>query len=359
LADLGGWYQRILDGTDTPPEIERAYVFLDPPNLWEQGPEVVNAAIAKRLKEIAEREEGIETAIRDAFDKHSILTSDLPEALPDVRSPIDFGWSGDRITVTAGAFNTPLLQAITSKRDHANRLQACRISASDLWADLTSQTYQVRREYGVFLKRYTERLSDDPETANILLADAEARKLRNMFGVEAHELPVGFASALKTILENHIGLRAFYPELSAFFEDVRTGALSAQAPQEAFDQFIRAVAANDPVFDASVGKQMSAVAEPVAATASLPEPPLTASQAVILPPVDPIGQVDEAKTRNKGIAAAANRLWDVFKKGKDVKENSEAWWKAANDLRPWIEKIIEWLSGPGGGPPSLPPTISI
>jgi hypothetical protein len=103
---------------------------------------------------------------------------------------------------------TDLDNAVGAK-DHTNRMEVCRALCGDLISELRAGRYQAREEYVAALERYLTRLPDRPGDGNILLADAEARTLRNLFGAESNILSVAFSSKLKTYLEQHIGLRVF------------------------------------------------------------------------------------------------------------------------------------------------------
>jgi Xaa-Pro aminopeptidase len=48
------WYERIVAGKSASLDVEKAYVFLDDPTLWEKGHTAVNAAIKKKLEEVEE-----------------------------------------------------------------------------------------------------------------------------------------------------------------------------------------------------------------------------------------------------------------------------------------------------------------
>src|SRR4030095_7556071 len=110
---------------------------------------------------------------------------------------------------------------------HANRLDACRTLSGDLAHALSAKKYNARSDYAETLGKYAQRLPQQPGDGNILLADAAARTLRDMFAAEVDILPIGLAAGLKTLLEQHIGLRVYYPEIEQFYRDVQTGHIEA------------------------------------------------------------------------------------------------------------------------------------
>ncbi len=284
----------------------------------------------------------------------------IPEPLPNIRSILSFGWNKKgKIAVIAGSFNFPDALSKRSKADHKNRLATCRSLVSDLIVDLKAQKFNVSVDYLSCLERYAERLPKSRVKGNIGQADAQARILRSMFAAEFNSLTRGFPAQLRGLLEEHAGLRVYYQELTQLYVDIQTGVQNEQAPTEAFDKFIGVIHSNRKVFDVSVGVEINATAEtlPAIVPATPDSKPIEPDQ--ILPPPDPLGQIDETKARNYTVAGVMNALWKTFKSGKKISENTGAWQKVANDGSPYMRKIIEWLSSEGGGPPSLPPTISI
>jgi hypothetical protein len=156
---------------------------------------------------------------------------------------------------------TDLDNAVGAK-DHTNRMEVCRALCGDLISELRAGRYQAREEYVAGLERYLTRLPDRPGDGNILLADAEARTLRNLFGAESNILSVAFSSKLKTYLEQHIGLRVFYPEIAKFYRDVQTGKLEQPLPLDAVEGFVRGVQESTPdVFDPSVAETIEGSAD--------------------------------------------------------------------------------------------------
>lgn len=190
------------------------------------------------------------------------------EALSGVPSAFGFQISDGTIEIASSSVNRAVFPFSTSEQDHRARLEVSSTLAKDLIAELQRGRFNARPDYLESLGKYVERLPQLPNEGNILLADAEARNIRNMFAADADILPVGFASKLKTLLEQHIGLRAYYPEIEHFYRDVKSGRLQTPLPLDALEGVVRTVEQHTPtVFDQSVTTAISASSEPAAETA--------------------------------------------------------------------------------------------
>jgi hypothetical protein len=236
--------------------------------------------------------------------------------------------------------------------------------ADDLISDLKDQNFQVRSEYASGLQKYATRLPSQIGDGNILLADAEARTLRTLFAAEADFLPVAFTSKLKTFLEHHIGLRVFYTEIASFYHDVQTGRIEAPLPLDAIEGVVHGVRDFTPdVFESSVGEALGTSVENLPALEPMPETELPSHDPnQPMPPKDPLGEIDPQKSRDFTIAGAVNNLWKAFRAGEKVYKALDGWTKAGEALRPHVKVILEWLYSsfpPGGGGPTLPPTIGV
>ena len=217
------------------------------------------------------------------------------EPIENVPAPLDFKLSHDgRIALSISPATAPTFPKRGSKRDHAQRLEACRTLAGDLISDLSGNRYQVRSDYVQTLSKYASRLPKTTTRGNILLTDAEARTLRNMFAAEADILAAGFASKLKTLLEQHIGLRVYYPILAEFYRDVQAGRIDEALPLDAVEGFVETVKENTPeVFEPSVAVALEGTAEaPKSPPRIISEGTPTGQVEQPLPPRDPLGELD-------------------------------------------------------------------
>ncbi len=297
---------------------------------------------------------------RDLFSENI----DNPQPVKNVTSPYAFELSAaGTIVLTSSAVNWPVFPLRTSEKDHANRLDVCRKLSEDLVGDLRQGKFQVREQYRNGLEQYGSRLPVGPGDGNVLLADAEARTLRNLFAAEADILPVAFSSKLKTFLEQHIGLRVFYPEIANFYRDVQRGRIEDPLPLDAVAGVVQGVRDNTPtVFAPSVQEAIEGSAEPASTS-----PPneggrgLASEGDLPLPPRDPLGEVDSQKAGDFTFAGTANGLWKAFIEGNKIHKAAEAWQKTGDALRPHINEILIWLQrflNTTGGPPP-PPTIGV
>ena len=268
-----------------------------------------------------------------------------PKPVANVPSSFSYEWtSAGRLAVAAGPQNVPVFPYSTSEMDHARGLETSRNLAARLFDDLHTRRVNVRREYGNALARYRDDLPPRPGEGNFMLADAQARILRGMFAADADTLSAPMASQLKVLLEHHIGLRNFYPEVEEFYGAVRNGRLEQPLPQDAVDGFERTVRKHTPdVFERDVSLSLQEVERQQPAI-ELPAKDVRAREpGTILPPPDPLGELEPRKSRSFGIASSINSLYGAFLKGKDSPRAVEGWSELAHSLGEYAGPIMEWL----------------
>jgi hypothetical protein len=266
-----------------------------------------------------------------------------PTAVEDVPSAIDYVWSNDKITVGPNQASLPVFPFPGSEHDHVGRLEACAVLSNDLIRDLQALRWQVREDYVVELKHYLDRLPKKVGTGNILLADASARVLRDMFASEASILPSPFAAKLKALLQQHISIRPFYPEVDGFYHAVKTGRLDRPLPLDAVNDVKEVVRGQTPtIFDRSVSE---AIGE-----ASAPEPEIDtvagaapAEGEPITPPPDPVAELDTKSAHAFQVAGVLNRLWKVFTSAEKVHTSTTAWMETFQSLNDPMKSILDWL----------------
>jgi hypothetical protein len=285
--------------------------------------------------------------------------------LENIPSPFAFSVSEKgTIALVPSHGNWPSFPHRTSKQDHADRLDVCRQLARDLTSDLRAKKFQARDEYPEGLEKYVSRLPRRPGEGNILLADAEMRTLRNLFAAEADILSVAFAAKLKTFLEQHMGLRVFYPDITNFYRDVQNGRIEEPLPLDAIEGIVKGVRENTPmVFERSVEQ---AIEGSVAVGPSIPLPTISDSlqteASQLVPPRDPLGELDPKKAGDFTFAGATNGLWRAFLEGEKIHRAMEGWRKTGDALRPHVQEILDWLNrfmGSGDGGPPLPPIVGV
>jgi hypothetical protein len=163
---------------------------------------------------------------------------------------------------------------------------------------------------------------------------------------------------LKTFLEQHMGLRVFYPEISTFYRDVQSGQIEEPLPLDAIEAIVKGVKDHTPsVFETSVQAAIEGSAE---TGEPVPHPTgsgyLPADTGQPIPPRDPLGEVDQHKASDFTFAGAVNGLWKAFLQGERIHKAVEGWKSAGKTLKPHVNDILDWLNrflGPdGGGPPT-------
>jgi hypothetical protein len=242
---------------------------------------------------------------------------ELPLPIENVPSAVSFGWSSKgTITVVAGHQNWPVFPFKGGHQDHANRLEACRMLATDTVRSLRSGKWNARSDYAETLDQYVAYLPKQPEEGNFLLADAKARVIRSLFAAEQDFLPTPFAAELKVLLEQHIGLRAYYPATEAFYESVRSGHLETPLPMDAVEGFIHGVKDNTPTFfEPTVADLLETTAQPVPAISPVALEARISEIAQPVPPPDPLGDVDPEKSRRFTLGSGVNALWKAVLSG--------------------------------------------
>ncbi len=273
----------------------------------------------------------------------ALASKPLPSPVENISAPFDFGWTAaHRVTVVAGPQNTPIFPFVGSDRDHHDRLDACRKTVERLIADLAAQRFNARPDYRLVLETYLEELPAAPGSGNFLLADAEARSLRGLFEEDANILARALAERLNRILEFHIALRPYYPGVGRFYDDVRSGALSAPLPRDAIAGFVETVRDYTPdIFEPAVSRGIDKVEEDFAPQPAGPAPQL--QPGVLAPRPDPIDAPDPEKTQAYSLASTINAVYRAFLKGKDMASAIKGWDEIAQKLGEHAGLVIEFL----------------
>ena len=267
----------------------------------------------------------------------------VPEAIEDVPTPTDYYLSDGRIFVGPNSASLPIFPNVTAAHHHAQRLQLCVVHAQDLIKDISRQRWQVREDYTIAIKRYLERLPTEDDAGNILLADAVARVIREMFAADRDILPTPFAASLKALLQQHIALRPFYPQVDEFYRAVKTGRIDEPLPLDAVSEVISVVRAQTPtVFDESVSAAIDEASSSEIQVAVVQDD--LSADGSISPPPDPLGELEPTKAREFQIASSLNSLWKVFKAGSTIHAGTDAWIATYRSLSNPIKEVLVWLS---------------
>jgi hypothetical protein len=199
----------------------------------------------------------------------------------------------------------------------------------------------ARPDYAETLDQYVAYLPVQPEEGNFLLADAEARIISGMFASDANILPVPLAQKLKVLLEQHIGLRAYYPATEDFYESVRSGHLEAPLPIDAVEGFIQGVRDNTPtLFEPNVSQSLEGVAQPVPMVTTSDAEALKGGEALPAPPPDPLGELDPEKARRYTVGGVVNALWKAVLSGEKAGKSVEGWSTVIATLGPKVVPIL-------------------
>ena len=327
------WYnERLRGGTRGEPH---EFVFANVPlEAWERGPAAANAWIREHLPK----------------GSGGSMPSDFPQPFRDLDSPFAYAWNASaRVTIVAGAQNLPFYRFFKSEEEHRHSLERCRVSAERLLETLGDGRYgnAVRREYAERLRYYLNDLPKIAGVGNILLADDEVRVLHAMFAQDAELLPAPFAAALSRVIANQFALNDFYDVVRRHEQAVKAGNWTQPFPFGPAKRFFGAVDENTPrLFEPEVGEGLRRVEQASPPVTSVPEAPIAPSSAIQPPPL-PVGAPDAEHSRQRQLATAANALYSVFLKGKDLPVAIEGWAQAAHKLGENIGPILDFLRGLG------------
>ncbi len=319
------WYGRRLDGIEAAEDIELLFATL-PVDPREKDPAEQNAALAAEIEQL----------------RKPVTAKSLPAPTENVSAPFTFGWSAaHRVAITAGPLNVPVFPHAGSDRDHRERLDACRKTATRLATDLAAQKFNVRGAYRESLERMLEDLPTAPGEGNILMVDGEARTLRGLFEEDVECLPRELGERLNRVLEFVTALRPFYPGINLFYDDVKSCVLSKPLPKDAIERFVAVVREYSPeVFEKEVADTFGKVEQdfPPERPPSLPPP-----DGVLTARPDPLEAPDPAKAHDFGLASTVNGIYATFLKGKDLATAVKGWDEIAQKLGEHAGPVIEFL----------------
>lgn len=301
------------------------------------------AAIALRDQDITRYD--VVNFITHGIRKVSQKTDRLIRPVANAPSPFSYGWKGSKVFITAGPLNTPSLPFSISKKDHLNWLEACRAQAERLLSDLRSGKFNVRNSFAESLTSYLEDLPMLPGQGNFLLADSETRFLRHLFVSDVESIPHPFGARLRVLLEQHVALRSFYPEVERFYEAARSGKLSEPFPESSVNEFKQTIEKNTPdVFDESVRDGLLRTEHVSAYSYDLAEAGAHDPDEAMSIPADPIAGLSNEKSKSFLSASAINSIYEAFLKGKDLPVAIVGWSNIASSLAKDAAPVINWLS---------------
>jgi hypothetical protein len=166
-----------------------------------------------------------------------------------------------------------------------------------------------------------------------------------LFAAEQSFLAAPFAAQLKTLLQQHIALRAFYPQVEASYRAIQTAQLHEPLPMDAVDQVVELVRANTPtLFDPSVSRTINETSNPEISRSVVGREAEGNAEAAISPPPDPLGEIEPSKAHDFQAASTVNQLWKVFRAGEQVHASTEGWLKTAQSMSGPVTRIVLWLA---------------
>ena len=315
------WLDRRVTGGACDEAYELVYVHV-PDEEWEKGPAAANLWIKEHLP------------------------IPLPAPIPNIVSVFGFGWNAaNRIAISNGSQNTPAFPFPGNEDDHKSRLEACRLTVERLICGIQAKKFNIRPDYLESLQGYAENLPRAPGSGNFLLADMEARFLRDLFASETNVLPKVFAGRLKGVLELHLSLRVYHPETGRFYHDVGSGRLAEPLPLDAVERTARTVAENSPrFFEPDVRGAFRRIEKEPPAISLEPDDIADHHEEVIKPPPDPLGNLDPKKSHDFAVASAINKLWEVALKGKELPLAMQGWSEVLHKLGESVGPVLDWLS---------------
>lgn len=274
----------------------------------------------------------------------AINAAPLPNPVENAPSPISFEWNdAARLAVVSGKQSQTAFPYVSSEADHARTLDATRKQFDRLLAALDDQRLNVRGQYREAVKNYLGDLPTGPGVGNMILADAEYRILCDLFIADTHSLPPGFAARLKAALQQHKGLRPFYPEIERFYQAVRHSTLEEPLPQEAVQRLVRIVNENTPqIFESNVSAGIAKVDRERPKIESCADEPLLSPED-IRPEPDPLGQLQPLQSYSYSVASTANAMYGAFLSGRNSKKPIPGWSAVATQIGESMQPIIDWL----------------
>ena len=282
---------------------------------------------------------------------------------PDSWAPYSYEWTSEhKIALDGDALDAILVPEPRSPDDAKNRLEAAKKAASDLLGDLSTNGFQVPEAYKRSLERYVEALPGSADGA-IYVADQEMRTLRDDLEDDLKQgINTRFANRLKRIIEQHYGLRPYYPDLLNFYDDVKAGELVEPPPLEAFEKLDDTIRDNTPdVFDDSVQRSLNRLDVPDDRPEKYESPvqsPTTdeAIEATDLP-VDPIKDIDPERARQNAKAGALQKIGKTLDTAEKGAKNIERVKKVAKTFKETGRPIWDFIRSLGENGGDVPPGL--
>lgn len=341
------WYEARLKGEVWNEARELIYASA-PKESW-KDPAAANAWIKEQLRELDKAPAIFEPPAPAEEVSPEVLDLPLPPPVENVPSVFTYGPNASgQIDITAGPQNIPFIAHPGDEETHRRWLEAARKLAERLAKDLRSQKFNANPQYRERLEQYADDLPTTEADGNIILADAEARALHQLFAAEASALNEGFAARLRAFLETHFALLAFYEdEMRRFHGAAGRGSLDAPFPTESVAKVEAVVKAHAPeVFAPRVAEGLKE-AERAAPKVEL-EPDDLRINAPIQPPGYPFGDADYEKARRLGVVGSINALYKAILERAEDPEKFAAMIVIAKEFYSAGEPIFKFLKDLSG-----------
>lgn len=180
-----------------------------------------------------------------------------------------------------------------------------------------------------------------------MLAEAHARILLHLFTEDQEILAAGLASALRVLLQQQIALRAFYPQVDAAYETIKSGRLPEPPPLDAAEKINRIVESHTPdKFDPSVKEALEGASlPPPEIRPPSPDDRIAPDPYKTRPPNYPQGDADDLKVQRITWLGTLNWLYKAVKDGEKINKGIGGWVEIYSKMQPYMDKIIAYLKG--------------
>jgi len=269
-------------------------------------------------------------------------------------SPYTYGWTKTGvIAVTGGGMDTPFVTQNRDVKDLSDRLDATREYAKKLAARINSGALQINKNYATKLEGYADALPENAD-GNIYLADTMARGVRRDINsdIDAGYLPDSAINDFVGLLELHSGICPYFPQLTNFYEDVKTGALSDPLPIEAILAAEAFVSDHTPdTFDESVSRGFENLdtedVDALGRDQSIDEPTTSKEHRVLSQ--DPVDGADPEREMLQAKAHALEELDRTFKKVEKTADYAERVSKVGEKFGAIVRPVLDLLKTFGDG----------
>lgn len=350
------WYAGILEGekngtylfglpTERALRLNIDFALIDDA-LWKGDPAALHAEM-RRLVEVARGE---------------VLPSRIRPPLPNLKSAFSFQWTeAGLLRAIPGPLAEQRLPQRVTPELHAKNIQSFVHFAHRSLTLFSQQGAGMNDDYIHCLNGALQWLPNDNGEGNIVIADGEMRSLRNLFYANRETIGKGAASTLKTTIEAFQAVRAGYPELKDHYDLVRSGIVDDPLLDGEIDKIYGAISEDEgTLFER--GTRAKIDAHTIVEAPPPPEGAVGKEHDVLVPPADPLGEIDAQKSQRAESVGTINAIVETLEKvdkaGNSVEGIATKTGNFLEKISGSFNSIIEKLTAAGGGgPPDFPPII--